>query len=189
MLKDFDKQMFERLKNMDEFVLAIDGYAGSGKTTLAKELSRKLDATLINMDNFYLPIDKRTDDWFEKPGGNIDFVRLKNEIIIPYLNKENLKHIEFIPKEQYLKTFKDFKYNTRIIIEGSYSMHPEIFDFSNYKLFLKCDETSQEKRLKTREKDNYINFKNIWIVKELNYHKECHIEEKADLIIDTSNLF
>lgn len=185
----YAKQIIDKLKDLDSFVLMIDGNAGSGKTTLSCELANILNATLIHIDNFYLPISKRKEDWFETSGGNIDFVRINEEILIPYKNKENLKHREFKPRTQSLVTYKDFSYNPKLIIEGSYSMHPLISDISTHKLFLECDDISQEKRLRIREKDNYLNFKNIWIVKEKKYHKEFKVKENADYIIDTSNLF
>lgn len=189
MLINYAANIINDLKDLDSFVLCIDGYAGSGKTTLANKLAIKLNATLIHVDDFYIPIDKRPIDWFEKPGGNINFDRLTKEVFNPYLKKEELKHNEFKPYIQELQCFDNYPYNSKLIIEGSYSMHPEIRNFSTHTVFLKCDSSSQQRRLKLREKDNFENFKNIWIVKELNYHKIFEIEKSADYVIDTSNLF
>lgn len=189
MLENYAADIINELKDLDHFVLAIDGNAGSGKTTLSKLLAETLNATLVHMDDFYMPIKEREKDWFETPGGNINFKRIEEEIIIPYINKSDLKHKEFKPCEQELIEFNDYKYNPKLIIEGSYSMHPKMKEFISHKLFLECNSEIQEKRLIIREADNYQNFKNIWIVKELNYHQAFKIKENADYIIDTSKLF
>ena len=188
MLNAYQK-IIDNLKDKDKFIILIDGYAGSGKTTLSKILSEELNATLIHVDDFYLPIEKRNSDWFETPAGNIDFSRLNDEVIIPFKKKETLIINKFNPRKQELEHLGKLNYNPKLIIEGSYSMHPEIKLDGTYKIFMKCNDIKQKERLIVREKDNYINFKNTWIVKELNYHQTFNIEKKSDQVIDTSDLF
>ena len=41
-------------------VIAVDGMAASGKTTLAGLLAQRLDAAVVHMDDFFLPQGFRT---------------------------------------------------------------------------------------------------------------------------------
>lgn len=50
--------------------IAIDGRCGSGKTTLGEALAKRLHASLIHMDDFYLRMEQRTEARFQEPGGN-----------------------------------------------------------------------------------------------------------------------
>ena len=66
-------------------LLAIDGRCGSGKSTLAKFLAGQLGCRVVHTDDFYLPLAARCANWQEQPGANIDFIRLRNEVLQPLL--------------------------------------------------------------------------------------------------------
>lgn len=177
------------LKDLDEYILLIDGMCGSGKTSLAKYLKDNLDLNVVSIDNYYLPFEKRKDDWFELSGGNIDYERLINEVINPYLNKEDINLKRYNPHKEIFEDLGNLKYKPRLIIEGSYSFMDILSKYSTYRVFLKCSNERQKERLILREKDNYINFENKWIKKENLYFKDKDPEGMADYIIDTSDLF
>ena len=61
--------------------LAIDGNAAAGKTTLAKLLQAVYDCPVIHMDDFFLPLEKRTPDRLAEPGGNVDYERFLHEVV------------------------------------------------------------------------------------------------------------
>ena len=61
-------------------VIAIDGPCASGKTTLAKKLADEIGAQVIHIDDFFLPVKKRTADSLNTIGGNIDATRFADEI-------------------------------------------------------------------------------------------------------------
>ena len=52
-------------------VIAIDGMAASGKSTLAARLAEELDGCVIHMDDFFLPPELRTQERLSSPGGNV----------------------------------------------------------------------------------------------------------------------
>ena len=66
-------------------LLAIDGRCGSGKSSLAAWLAGELDCNLVHMDDFYLPPARRRPDWEQHPGANMDFARLREEVLLPLL--------------------------------------------------------------------------------------------------------
>lgn len=72
-----------------------------------------------------------------------------------------------------------------IIIEGSYSMHPSYGKYMDCSIFLKTSKEVQIKRLKKRNKDNFLDFINKWIPYEEKYFSFYDIENRCDFIIDT----
>ena len=51
-------------------IVAIDGNCTSGKTTLANQLAANYDCNVFHMDDFFLPVDMRTEERLTTPGGN-----------------------------------------------------------------------------------------------------------------------
>ncbi|MCL1877401.1 MAG: hypothetical protein FWF80_00945, partial [Defluviitaleaceae bacterium] len=65
----------------DARVIAIDGRSASGKTTLASELAAQTGASVIHMDDFFLPQDLRTEERLNTPGGNVHHERFASEVL------------------------------------------------------------------------------------------------------------
>lgn len=70
-------------------LLAIDGRCGSGKSTLAEFLAGQLGCRVVHTDDFYLPLASRCANWQEQPGANMDFIRLRNEVLQPLFARRN----------------------------------------------------------------------------------------------------
>lgn len=78
-------------------------------------------------------------------------------------------------------------WNRFILVEGSYSQHPLLADLYDYKLFLTCSRTAQEKRLRKREGERFDGFQKRWIPMEERYFTRCRIPESCDGIVDTTS--
>lgn len=44
---------------------------------------------VVHTDDFYLPLVARCANWQEQPGANIDFIRLRNEVLQPLFARRN----------------------------------------------------------------------------------------------------
>ena len=64
-------------------VAAVDGRCGSGKTSFARLAEELLPCTVVHMDDYYLPPDRRAPNWEEIPGGNMDLERFAREVLAP----------------------------------------------------------------------------------------------------------
>ena len=63
-------------------VLALDGRCGSGKTTMAAALAEQFpDSIVLHTDDFYLPPADRVPGWEQTPCANMDFARLRDEVL------------------------------------------------------------------------------------------------------------
>ena len=74
----------DSLQKQKEFVIiAIDGNCTAGKTTLAGQLSEMYDCNVFHMDDFFLRPEQRTAERFAQTGGNVDYERFLEEVLIP----------------------------------------------------------------------------------------------------------
>jgi len=163
--------------------VAIDGNSGSGKSTLASLIGDIYDCNIFNMDHFFLTPELRTEERFKEVGGNVDYVRFKQEVIAGLQSGHEFQYriydcrqnvfgqpISVIPK----------KLN---IIEGSYSMHPTLINNYDLKIFLHIDEKKQRLRILKRNGASMLKrFLGEWIPLENRYFKELNIQEQSDLV-------
>ena len=106
-------------------VISIDGMCASGKTTLALMLQKIFDARIIHMDDFFLPMDKRTRERFAEPGGNIDYERFRDEVARFIKKKEDFSYRRFDCSIMNFREKIDIQQKPLLIIEGAYSQHIE----------------------------------------------------------------
>ena len=64
-------------------VLALDGRCGSGKSGLGDLMGRLLPCNVVHMDDYYLPPDRRAENWEQIPAGNMDLARFLQEVLEP----------------------------------------------------------------------------------------------------------
>ena len=64
-------------------VVAIDGRCGSGKSGLGDLMGRLLPCNVVHMDDYYLPPDRRAENWEQIPAGNMDLARFLQEVLVP----------------------------------------------------------------------------------------------------------
>lgn len=181
MITEIIKQI-EKL-NKEHIIIAIDGDCASGKTTFANELLKHLDANIFHMDDFFLQPSKRTLERLNEIGGNVDRERFLEEVLIPLSNHQVVDYQPFNCRKQALEKVYHIPYKHINIIEGSYSMHPDLFDYYDITIFLSIPSDLQIQRLKIRNPDKLERFIHEWIPKEKSYFNEFAIKEKAQFII------
>ncbi|MFR3310794.1 MAG: hypothetical protein ACLTTQ_09535, partial [Christensenellales bacterium] len=75
-------------------IIAIDGRCAGGKTTLAHAaeellLARGIPCRTLHTDDFFLRPEQRTEQRMKTAGGNIDFERLRDEVLLPLSRGES----------------------------------------------------------------------------------------------------
>ena len=97
---DAINEIIKQEDNTDRPILvAIDGRCGSGKTTLGEYLKGQLDCNLFHMDDFFLRMEQRTPDRMKETGGNVDYERFYETVLIPVQKKESVCYQPFSCKE------------------------------------------------------------------------------------------
>lgn len=176
------------LAHASPVLIAIDGSCGSGKTTLAALLSDLFPCRVFHTDDFYLPIARRTEDWKSIPAGNMDLSRLRDEVLLPARANQTVTYRAFSCQTQTLERAVFLLPAPLNIVEGSYSLHPELADAYDLTLFLRTSDEAQERRLRMREGNAFSAYSSLWIPLEKQYHRCCPLPDKT-LVMDTTDFF
>ena len=149
-LESVIKQIDDLLTQKDAVIVAIDGKCTSGKTTLASKLAELYDCNVFHMDDFFLRPEQRTPERFSEVGGNVDYERFLEEVLLPL---KSSKAFSYRPFDCSTFTLSDPVIVTpkRLnIIEGTYSHHPYFGNPYDLKILLTIDEETQRKRILDR---------------------------------------
>lgn len=72
------------------------------------------------------------------------------------------------------------------VVEGSYSCHPELWEFYDIRIFLTVDPQEQLRRIRIRNGDEAATvFRERWIPLEEKYFAACKTEERCGLSFRT----
>lgn len=166
------------------FIIAIDGRAASGKSTMASQLRTILDAPIIHMDDFFLPLSLRTPKRFAAFGGNVHYERFKAEVL-PFISLcAPFSYNIFDCTKMELNGTRQIASSQFRIVEGSYSHHPSFGSYADLKVFSDIDATTQLSRIILRNSPAMTErFKNEWIPLEEAYFSHCQTAQKADILV------
>lgn len=163
--------------------VAIDGCCAAGKTTLAGKLAKIYDCNVIHTDDFFLRPSQRTPERLAETGGNIDYERLSEEVLIPLQKAEPFSYRPFDCKTLTLAEPVFIIPKQLCIIEGSYSLHPRFGDPYDLKIVLTVDPRIQRQRILERPQALHKRFFEEWIPMENRYLDTFQICDRADIVI------
>lgn len=163
--------------------VAIDGRCASGKTTLADALAERLGCAVFRTDDFFLRPVQRTPERLATPGGNMDRERLLDEVILPLeRGKKTVVHSAYDCKTGTMTPSVETEIGNVVIIEGSYSCHPDLWDHYDLRVFLTVSPEEQMRRITEREGEAAAEvFRQKWIPLEEDYFKAYRVAERCDL--------
>lgn len=165
-------------------VIAIDGRAASGKTTLAMALEEVLGVDTIHMDDFFVPPALRSEKRFAEPGNNIHYERYLEEVV-PYVGEpEAFSYRIFDCSIMDYNGVQEVKNTPWRLIEGAYSTHPKFGDYADLKVFFDIGKEEQMARIIKRNGEAMAQmFKERWIPMEEAYYQTFDIKQNADIVI------
>ena len=176
-LNQIRNRIDELLSQKEQVIVAIDGNCTAGKTTLAGKLAEFYDCNVFHMDDFFLRPEQRTPERYAEVGGNVDYERFMEEVLLPLKAGNSFSYrpfdcstftltepVEVIPK----------KLN---IIEGTYSHHPYFGDSYDLKIFLTVTPEIQRQRIMERPAFLHRRFFEEWIPMEDRYFENFGISD------------
>ena len=166
-------------------VVAIEGGAGSGKTTLAALLENIYDCTVLHMDDFFLRPEQRTEERLATPGGNIDHERFAAEVLEPLTAGQSIAYRRYDCAAQTVLEAETIQPRPLVIVEGAYSMHPALAEYYDYSVFLDISRELQCARIERRNTPELQErFFSQWIPMEQAYFAAMDPKGRCDIVLE-----
>lgn len=186
MLENIIENLRDIEKEKGRAVAAIDGRCASGKTTLAARIQDICGCNVIHMDHFFLPMELRSEARMKEPGGNIDYDRFLQEVLLPLQKGVDFSYRPFDCRLQKMAEPIFVEAGPLTIVEGSYSCHPLFQAYYDYRIFLTIGEKEQLDRIKKRNgEEGAVMFVQRWIPLEELYFKGCKTEESCHMVVES----
>jgi uridine kinase len=172
------------LQKEGHVTLAIEGGSASGKTTLSQMLEKIYDCTVFHMDDFFLQPHQRTPGRYEEPGGNVDRERFLKEVLEPLIKGKDILYHKFDCSTDTLSPPIRVSPKKLTVIEGAYSMHPELAKYYDLSIFLDISPDLQKKRIQKRNTPPMVKrFFEEWIPLEDKYFAHTKVKERCNIVI------
>lgn len=172
-------------------VVGLDGMSGTGKTSIAREVSARLDAVNVLCDNFFTGghnsawAKRSTQDMIDSV---IDWRRIRREVIEPLrAGKIASWHPFNWKKFEGLDTKTLTAHPKRVVIlDGAFSARQELNDVVDYTILLTMPEEERVKRVIEREGEAYSeDWHNTWQESMNHYFLTLSPPESFDLVVGT----
>lgn len=151
---------------------------------MATLLSQVLDAGVIHMDDFFLPLELRTEERLAQSGGNIHYERFLLEVLPHLKNSESFSYRRFNCDTMDYGEPRFMQNGMWRIVEGSYSCHPAFGDYMDCRIFCDVSPEEQMNRIVNRNGTGLAQvFASRWIPMEEQYFQAEKIQSKTDIMI------
>ena len=178
------REIEQRRENKKPFLVAIDGGSASGKSTLGAALAEELQATLIHMDDFFLPMEMRTEERFAQPGGNVHWERVRAEVLEPIRQGKGPEYGVFDCSVMAVNKTVRAEVRDVVIVEGAYSLHPMLREYFDLRVLVEVEETLQKERILRRNGEQMLRrFLTEWIPLEKAYFAACRVKDCCHIIL------
>ena len=170
------------MEQQETVLIAIEGSCTAGKTTLARMLEENFDCSVFHMDDFFLQNHQRTPERFAQAGGNVDYERFREEVLLPLRRGEAVCFRPFDCQTRQLKEAIPMPRKKLNIIEGTYSCHPYFGQPYDLKIFLTVTAETQKERILQRPAFLHKSFFESWIPMEHAYFDAFGIAQSCFIV-------
>ena len=168
----------ELLSQKQLVLLAIDGYGGSGKTTLARAIQLNFPGSaIITLDDF------ATDTT-----SGADRNRFISHVLMPLSEGKDARYQRFNWREKILADWITVEPKGLIIIEGVSVLGEDFNSYYDLRVWIDCPFDIASQRMKERDKNMHNpTYFNVWEKEDAEYGK-TEPWKRADLIVDARGL-
>ncbi len=171
-------------KRGEPFVIAIDGRSASGKTTFSQELCDLIGASVIHTDDFFRPRNSKGELEISQYCGNFDIERFENEVVRGISSGSDFCVSVFDCKVGAVVDSITYQSGGIYIVEGAYSLHPDLGKYWDIGLFFDIEPELQRERIVGRNGiELFEAFEKIWIPAEERYFEKYKIMSFSDAVI------
>ena len=157
-------------------VVAVDGPAGSGKTTYANALGAELDAQVVHSDDF--PVE-----WSDGPGAW--FAALERQVLLP-LGEGRVSRYDWV-RGRYTSWVR-VPVAPVLVIEGVGTARRSAADLLAYTVWVEAPEETRLRRVLRRDGADLEPRWLEWFAAEAHWFAADGTRARADLVVDTTRL-
>ncbi len=180
LLSEIDRRLGE-----GRVILAVEGGSASGKTTLGALLSAIYGATVLHTDDFFLRPEQRTLARLAEVGGNFDRERFLAEVVAPLRQGDAVTFRRYECHSGTLAPPVTVTPARLTVVEGAYSMHPDLGAYYGLSVFLAVAPALQRERIGRRNApEEAARFFSEWIPRERAYFQAMRVRERCDLCLE-----
>lgn len=156
-------------------VVAIDGPAGSGKTSLADRLAAEFDYTVVHMDDFYPGWD----------GLEAAVDMLTDSLLLPLARGENARYQRWDWSRDVPAAWQDVPEASVLIVEGCGSGARRAAPYLSLLIWTDAPADDRKARAIERDGDTFAANWDRWARQEDVLFARDRTRERADVLIDT----
>ena len=186
-------ELKQRITAHGHAVVAIDGNAASGKTTLAAQIAEhfapQCSVNVFHMDDFFPRLEQRTEERLSQPGENVDHERFWEEVLLPLRDgRPVITYRPYLCAQQQLGQPVTVEAGRIAIVEGSYACHPSLWQHYDLRIFLSVEPDEQMRRIQKRNgPEKAVQFAQRWIPFEEMYFRAFRVQERCDIRLEGSS--
>lgn len=165
-------------------VVAISGFAGSGKTTLAQKLAQDLPGAIIVPTDDFIKGDfrARSDNW-----DCIDRQRIIDEILRPAQRGNAMSYHTYDWQTGSSNKLIDLGKPPCVLLEGIGIIHPDLVPYFNFSIWLDIPEEEAARHGMERDKEilhanNDAYWQDVWIPNDLDYFNKYYPNQLVDYL-------
>ncbi|MGZ6004783.1 MAG: uridine kinase family protein [Candidatus Saccharimonadales bacterium] len=194
-LEDVIDKIKEHLIKQQHVVVAVSGFGGSGKTTMAEKIMNSFDSsTWVQLDNFLIN-HGQGEGW----AGGYDWERF--ESVLKNIKIGNDLHYQWYDwhKDDLSEGWIDEKLPQVIVVEGCRILQPQLMQYYDLSVWIDVDLETATKRGIARDRKSWqnksdqqgleehlSNWPNVWVPKDKEYADKFHPEKLTDFVIPNS---
>lgn len=188
-LHPLESRIRDLLKKKQRALIAIDGMAASGKTTMAAALAARFEkSAVVHMDDFTIPFEDRFPGYFDAQLSNADVSRFDGEVLAPLSMGKEALYRPYVchPAPGFLAPVRISPDVRVIIVEGAYCLHDRLFDRYDLRTLSLIDSKAQRTRILARNGAAQLErFESLWIPMENRHIDARRLRERCDMVLFT----
>lgn len=177
---DLINVLSEICTNTSQPIIAIDGPAGAGKTTLAQTislaLSPQMSTTIIHMDDLYNGWEFALDE---------NLTETLAWLARSHKDEKPLKYSSFNWALGSFDTAKEIPISQLLILEGVGSAQRSVEDFVTTSIWLDLDPQIGYQRVLDRDGENIANSMKVWLATQAQHFIVEDTKERCEFVLST----